>query len=107
MEIVFRNVHIPFKDYATMNFKYLIRKRLARLLLFPALFLFIMAVNFYNYIGSPAYGTEADVQMMWLYLAGIIVVLTWVAFSMRRGWRKQYTQTQFLQSPATYTFSDS
>jgi hypothetical protein len=105
MEIVFRNAHISFKNYATMNFKYLLRKQRLRLILFPALFLLITAANFYNNSG-PA-GNGAGVGANWLYLAGIVVVFAWVAFSMRRTWRKQYTKTQFLQSPATYTFSDS
>jgi hypothetical protein len=106
MAVVFRNAHISFKDYATMNFKYLVRKQRVRLLLFPVFFLLIMGVNFYTYSNSPASADGADARMFWPYLVGIVVVFAWVAFSMRRTWRKQYTKTQFLQSPATYTFSD-
>jgi hypothetical protein len=107
MDIVFRNAHISFQDYATMNFKYLVRKQRLRLVLFPGLFLLIIAANLYNNSGPSAAENGAGVGANWLYLAGIGVVFAWVAFSMRRTWHKQYTKTQFLQSPATYTFSDS
>ncbi len=104
MEVVFRNAHISFKDYATMNRKYLLRKQKLRLLLFPILFLVITLANFYN--NSEATEQAAGTGVNWLYLAGIVVVFTWVAFSTRRAWRRQYDKTLFLQSPATYTFSD-
>jgi hypothetical protein len=107
MTAVFRNVHISFKDYATMNFRYLVRKQRLRLTLFPAIFLLIMVANIYSTSNLPASRQETGVGANWLYSAGIVVVFAWVAFSMRRTWRKQYDKTQFLQSPATFTFSDS
>lgn len=106
MSVTFRDMHVPFRDYATMNFKYLLRKHRVRLLLFPVFFLVIMSMQFYNASNAPGTRDVTGTSVNWIYLAGIGIVFGWTAFSMRRTWRKQYDRTQFLQSSATYTFSD-
>lgn len=105
--MVFRNMQISFKDYATINLKYLVRKQKLRLVLFPIIFLGVIFSNLYNASNQPFLGDGAGWEAVALYLVSAVVVVALVIFFIRRGWQIRYEKTQFLQSPATYTFSET
>ena len=108
MAVIFRNLHISFADYATLNFRYLIKKQKLRLLLSPLLILIVIFANVYSYSadGRAPSETAAGWEAIGLAVAGMVVAFILVVFLTRRGWRRRYDKTQFLQSPATYTFTD-
>lgn len=107
MRIVFRNVHLSFQEYALVNLKYTGRRQKAKLLLFPLLFILCIAFQAYNNPAAPDAYPISTGEQIGLYLFITLLVVAMAVFIFRRSLRQRYDRTQFLQKPATYTFTDA
>ncbi len=107
MEIVFRNVHLSFKEYATANLKYMWRQQKLRLLVFPAIVLGSALLQFYPTSTEADARPSATIQSIGLHVFITFFAVSTLVFLTWRNLRQRYDRTQFLQKPATYTFTEA
>ncbi len=105
MEIVFRNVHLSFKEYATANLKYMWRQQKLRLLVFPVILLGSALLQLYPTANEADARPGAALANVGLFVVIALLAVSLLVFLTWRNLRQRYDRTQFLQKPATYTFT--
>lgn len=106
MEIVFRDVHLSFQEYASVNLKYAWRRQ--KFGLFRIVLVVVAIAGFQVYrVYSDNLRNPDNAVSTWWFVLFVLLVLALLLYASWRGLRRRYANTQFLQKPATYTFADA
>jgi hypothetical protein len=100
--LIFKNVHLSFKEYAKVNMRHTIRAKPTALLVLLPLVAGIFSWLFVLFGPVPLLQALKAAPFQLALFSFILVVVPWSTW---QGMKRNYASTKMLQEPVTYTLS--